>query len=79
MLRLYKYNYNVEIELHTNATALGFDAILLLQKQNNNALISVTYFNKAMTHVEKSIIQLRAKYISDNNRALSHLPAGILF
>jgi len=44
VLRL--YNYNAETELHTDASALGFGAVLL-QRQENKALAPIAYFSQA--------------------------------
>jgi hypothetical protein len=38
--------------LHTDASALGFSAVLL-QKQENNAFASIAHFSQATTDVEK--------------------------
>lgn len=53
VLRL--YNYYAETELHTDASLLGFGAVLL-QKQENKAFAPITYFSQATIDAEKNVI-----------------------
>jgi len=49
---LHIYNPKAETELHTDASSLGFGAILL-QKQENGALAPIAYFSKSTNEAEK--------------------------
>ncbi|CAL1689693.1 unnamed protein product [Lasius platythorax] len=49
---LHIYNPKAETELHTDASSLGYGAILL-QKQKNGILAPIAYFSKATSETEK--------------------------
>lgn len=47
------YNPSAETEFHTDASTLGFDAILI-QKQSDGHYAPIAYFSKATTNCEKN-------------------------